>query len=1233
MRKISLVLALVLASVTYAAQQPVNVGTVGNDHTGDPLRTAYTKLNANDAELYAKFPVSVANGGTGATTLTGVLKGNGTSAITAAAVSDLLGLFTGTCTVSVPLRGDGSCGTIPSSAVTGLAASATTDATNAANISSGTLPAGRLPALTGDCTTTIGTVATTCTKTGGVAFAASATTDATNASNISSGTLGSARLPNPSASTLGGIQSFASVSHQWINAISTLGVPSATQPAAGDISGLAASATTDTTNASNISSGTLAAARGGAGTIAGALKGNGAGVVSQAACADLSNASASCATDATNATNISSGTLAIARGGTGSATLAGASIPIFSGTITTGDCVQWLSATSIGDAGSPCGTGGGSAFSALTGGTNTAAAMVVGTGASLATSGTGTITATNTTGVNGAAVPTSAAVISSNASKQLTSATTTGSGNVVLATSPSLTTPSLGAATATTINGNTFTTGTYTLTGTAAKTLNFTNSLTLSGTDSTTMTFPGASDTVDTLGATQTFTAVKTFTNSDLALLGSSTGATTFTSANAGASNFTATVPANTGTLAETNLSQTWTGTQTFNGTLAGTAFASPPAIGGTTAAAGAFTTLSASGNLTTNVTGSTQCLHVNTSGVVSGTGSDCGTSGGSSAFNALTSGTNTSAAMVVGTGASLTTSGSGTITATNTTGVNGAAVPTSAAVLSSNGSSQLTSATTTGSGSVVLATSPALTTPNLGTPSAINLTNATALPLSALANLGTTTTVLHGNAAGNPSFSAVSLTADVSGILPGANGGTGNGFFVVSGPTTSSKTFTFPDASATVLTSNSAVTVAQGGTGLASLTAHDLIIGAGTSNPSLLAPSATSGVALISQGSTSDPVYGAINLAGGSSIVTGTLPVGNGGTGSTTLAGANIATFTGAITSGHCAQFSNTSGQVSDSGAACGGGGGSGTVNSATSGQLAYYASTGTAVSGLTVGNGLAINSGTISPTYSINAQTGTTYTVNCSTDAASLTTFSNASSVAVTLPQATGACGSGFSFDVQNKGAGTVTITPTTSTVNGASTLVIAQNRGCSISSDGTNYQVDACNAITPASNLAASGVGGVTGTLPVGNGGTGSATLAGASIAVFTGSPSTGQLATFASSSTIQGQNNLPIGVNAATSATSVTPNCTFDVVTVTASATGTFTVNSPGTCTPVNGQRLRIEVLSPAGGTVTYSFNAAFKASATLALPATSNAASKEDDFEFEFSSRLSGWKLMAYNQGF
>ncbi len=44
---------------------------------------------------------------------------------------------------------------------------------------------------------------------------------------------------------------------------------------------------------------------------------------------------------------------------------------------------------------------------------------------------------------------------------------------------------------------------------------------------------------------------------------------------------------------------------------------------------------------------------------------------------------------------------------------------------------------------------------------------------VAALGSLGTTSTVLHGNAGGAPAFTAVSLTTDVAGILPIANGGT----------------------------------------------------------------------------------------------------------------------------------------------------------------------------------------------------------------------------------------------------------------------------------------------------------------------------------------------------------------------------------------------------------------------------------------------------------------------------
>lgn len=91
--------------------------------------------------------------------------------------------------------------------------------------------------------------------------------------------------------------------------------------------------------------------------------------------------------------------------------------------------------------------------------------------------------------------------------------TSTGTGNVVLATSPTLTTPVLGVATATTINKVTFTapaTGaTFTLAD--SKTFAVNNSLTLVGTDSTTMTFPTTNATIARTDAAQTFTGTQTF--------------------------------------------------------------------------------------------------------------------------------------------------------------------------------------------------------------------------------------------------------------------------------------------------------------------------------------------------------------------------------------------------------------------------------------------------------------------------------------------------------------------------------------------------------------------------------------------------------------------------------------------------------------------------------------------------------------------------------------------------
>ena len=101
------------------------------------------------------------------------------------------------------------------------------------------------------------------------------------------------------------------------------------------------------------------------------------------------------------------------------------------------------------------------------------------------------------------------------------------------------------------------------------------------------------------------------------------------------------------------------------------------------------------------------------------------------------------------------------------------------------------------------------------------------------------------------------------------------------------------------------------------------------------------------------------------------------------------------------------------------------------------------------------------------VNAQTGTSYTIvgmvnptvglPTTGDMGKLVTFSNTGAVAVTLPQA-GTTGFEANkwFAVENDNSGPVTITPTVSTIAGASTLVLDQNRGGVIYSDGTNYQI---------------------------------------------------------------------------------------------------------------------------------------------------------------------------------
>lgn len=95
--------------------------------------------------------------------------------------------------------------------------------------------------------------------------------------------------------------------------------------------------------------------------------------------------------------------------------------------------------------------------------------------------------------------------------------------------------------------------------------------------------------------------------------------------------------------------------------------------------------------------------------------------------------------------------------------------------------------------------------------------------------------------------FTVALGTSTITGILGSANGGTGNGFTKFSGPSATEKTFTLPNASATVLTDNALVSIAQGGTGASALTQHGVVT-AGASALTTVAPS-TSGNVLTSNG------------------------------------------------------------------------------------------------------------------------------------------------------------------------------------------------------------------------------------------------------------------------------------------------------------------------------------------------------------------------------------------------
>jgi hypothetical protein len=155
--------------------------------------------------------------------------------------------------------------TLTASANATVSGTNTGDQTDAATLTTGTLPAGRLPALTGDVTSSAGSASTTLaniptgTPMGGSVLATAITAPATPAAGKGSvyvdSTSKNLAVKDDAGVVKHGVQSKAAVTSQFLTAISDAGVVSAAQPAASDVTGLAAVATSG--SASDLGTGTL----------------------------------------------------------------------------------------------------------------------------------------------------------------------------------------------------------------------------------------------------------------------------------------------------------------------------------------------------------------------------------------------------------------------------------------------------------------------------------------------------------------------------------------------------------------------------------------------------------------------------------------------------------------------------------------------------------------------------------------------------------------------------------------------------------------------------------------------------------------------------------------------------------------------------------------------------------------------------------------------------------------